>query len=148
VLVELIGQCHGEARRMCGSKQLLRVGGPRSRLGPGLPVDVEGGQTGRAQLGLAGTGAEIPAPGAGGGGGHWRGHAILRMVVASVSSSILHAGAPTRTTAGARNPPSYHHPLRSYPHPPSYHHPPIRRTQDRKSTRLNTSHVSSSYAVS
>src|SRR5699024_11953848 len=83
-----------------------------------------------------------------GGGGHWRGHAILRMVVASVSSSILHAGAPTRTTAGARNPPSYHHPLRSYPHPPSYHHPPIRRTQDRKSTRLNTSHVSSSYAVS
>src|SRR5699024_10260988 len=120
VLVELIGQRHGEARRVCGSKQLLRVGGPGGGLGPGFPVDVEGGQTRRAQLGLTGTGTEIPAPGAGGGGGHWRRHAILRMVVGSVSTSILHVEAPTCTTAGARHPPSSPTPRRRIPFSPSY----------------------------
>src|SRR5699024_6917970 len=120
VLVELIGQRHGEARRVCGSKQLLRVGGPGGGLGPGFPVDVEGGQTRRAQLGLTGTGTEIPAPGAGGGGGHWRRHAILRMVVGSVSTSILHVKAPTCTTAGARHPPPSPTPRRRIPFSPSY----------------------------
>src|SRR5699024_9382827 len=117
VLVELVGQRHGEACRMCGCQQFLGIGRPGGGLGAGLPVDVEGGQTGGAQFGLTGAGTEVPVPGTGGGGGHGRRHTILRMVVGSVSSSILHAGRAARTTAGTHLPSSSPYSPPTYPIP-------------------------------